>query len=144
MAADPRIAALIPHAGRMVLLERILRWDDTDIALATTTHRDPTHPLATAAGLRSVHLCEYGAQAMAVHGGLTAEAQGRRAQPGLLVSLRDVALHCDYVHDLPGELEVVAHRLHDSGSAWQYTFEVRHAGVLLAEGRAMVAAAGGG
>lgn len=143
MAADPRIAELIPHAGRMCLLERIVRWDDAGILLATTTHRDPANPLATPAGLRAIHLCEYGAQAMAVHGGLTAQARGRRALPGLLVSLRDVALHCDWVQELAGELEVAAHRLHDSGTAWQYTFRVTHEGRLLAEGRAMVSAAPG-
>ena len=140
MAADERIAALIPHAGSMCLLERIERWDDSGVTLATGTHREPCNPLATAAELRAIHLCEYGAQAMAVHGGLTARARGERAQPGLLVSLRDVALHCDHVQDLPGELLVEAWRLHDSGSAWQYAFRVTHAGVLLAQGRATVSA----
>jgi predicted hotdog family 3-hydroxylacyl-ACP dehydratase len=140
MADDERIAAIIPHAGRMCLLERIEHWDDSGVTLATATHRDPRNPLATAAGLRAIHLCEYGAQAMAVHGGLTAQARGARAQSGLLVSLRDVTLHRDYVQDLPGELFVEARRLHDSGSAWQYTFRVTHADVLLAQGRATISA----
>jgi predicted hotdog family 3-hydroxylacyl-ACP dehydratase len=143
MAADPRIAALIPHAGRMCLLERIVHWSETDVLLATTTHCDPANPLATAAGLRAIHLCEYGAQAMAVHGGLIAAAAGRHSVPGLLVSLRDVELHCDFVHELDGELEVAAHRLHDSGAAWQYAFRVTHAGRLLAQGRALVSSAAG-
>lgn len=140
MAADARIAALIPHAGTMCLLERIEHWDDTSVTLATATHRNPDHPLAGRSGLRAIHLCEYGAQAMAVHGGLTAQARGERAQPGLLVSLRDVALHCDFVHEFAGELIVEATRLHDSGSAWQYSFRVLHAGTLLAQGRATVSA----
>jgi predicted hotdog family 3-hydroxylacyl-ACP dehydratase len=140
MAADPRIAALIPHAGGMCLLERIERWDDTGIALATSTHRDPGNPLARESRLRAIHLCEYGAQAMAVHGGLVAQGRGERARPGLLVSLRDVVLHCDFVQDLDGELLVEADRLHASESAWQYLFRVRHAGRLLAQGRATVSA----
>lgn len=140
MAADARIAALIPHAGTMCLLERIEHWDDTSVTLATATHRNPDHPLAGRSGLRAIHLCEYGAQAMAVHGGLTAQARGERAQPGLLVSLRDVALHCDFVHEFAGELIVEATRLHDSGSAWQYSFRVLHADTLLAQGRATVSA----
>lgn len=140
MAVDARIAALIPHAGTMCLLERIEHWDDTSVTLATATHRNPDHPLAGRSGLRAIHLCEYGAQAMAVHGGLTAQARGERAQPGLLVSLRDVALHCDFVHEFAGELIVEATRLHDSGSAWQYSFRVLHADTLLAQGRATVSA----
>jgi len=140
MVADERIAALIPHAGTMCLLERIVHWDDSSVTLATTTHRNPDNPLATAAGLRSIHLCEYGAQAMAVHGGLAAAARGERALPGLLVSLRDIALHCAFVNDLEGELIVQATRLHDGGVAWAYAFSVLHADVLLAQGRATVSA----
>ena len=75
---------------------------------------------------------------MAVHGGLTAEARGTRARPGLLVSLRDVELHCEYVQGSAGDIEVAAHRLHDSDTAWQYTFRVSHQGTLLARGRATV------
>lgn len=141
MTADARIAALIPHAGSMSLLESVLSWDDTRLTAATTTHRDPGNPLARDGRLRAVHLCEYGAQAMALHGGLSAQARGERARPGLLVSLRDVVFGCDFVHGLAGELIVEAHRLHDSGSAWQYDFRVTHAGQLLAHGRATVSLA---
>ena len=140
MPADERIATLIPHAGTMCLLERIVHWDDTSVTLATTTHRNPRNPLATASGLRAIHLCEYGAQAMAVHGGLSADARGEQALAGLLVSLRDVTLNCDFVQGLEGELIVEAQRLHASEAAWQYAFRVLHAGLLLAQGRATVSA----
>ena len=141
MAVDECNAALIPHAGAMCLLERIEHWDDTSVTIATATHRDPANPLASRLGLRAIHLCEYGAQAMAVHGGLTAKARGERAQPGLLVSLRDVSLGCDFVHDLEGELLVEARRVQSSDTAWQYEFRVTHAGRLLAQGRATVSVA---
>jgi predicted hotdog family 3-hydroxylacyl-ACP dehydratase len=141
MAVDECIAALIPHTGAMCLLQRIEHWDDTSVTVATATHRDSANPLASRLGLRAIHLCEYGAQAMAVHGGLTAKARGERAQPGLLVSLRDVSLGCDFVQDLEGELLVEARRLHESGTAWQYEFRVTHAGRLLAQGRATVSVA---
>jgi predicted hotdog family 3-hydroxylacyl-ACP dehydratase len=125
----------------MCLLERVVDWDDASVTLATTTHRDPANPLARGGRLHAIHLCEYGAQAMAVHGGLAARARGERARPGLLVSLRDVVLARDFVHDLPGELEVEARRLHDSSTAWQYEFRVTHAGRLLGQGRAVVSLA---
>jgi predicted hotdog family 3-hydroxylacyl-ACP dehydratase len=125
----------------MCLLERVVDWDDASVTLATTTHRDPANPLARGGRLHAIHLCEYGAQAMAVHGGLAARARGERARPGLLVSLRDVVLARAFVHDLPGELEVEARRLHDSSTAWQYEFRVMHAGRLLAQGRAVVSLA---
>jgi predicted hotdog family 3-hydroxylacyl-ACP dehydratase len=138
---EPLIETLVPHAGRMCLLERIVSWDDTRATLATTTHRDPANPLARDGRLRAIHLCEYGAQAMAVHGGLVATARGERARPGLLVSLRDVVLACDFIEDLEGELVVEAARVHGGADAWQYDFRVSHAGQLLAHGRAMVSLA---
>lgn len=141
MAVDPRIAQLVPHAGAMCLLERIVCWDDSSIALATATHRDPANPLAGTGGLRAIHLCEYGAQAMAVHGGLLAGARGERASPGMLASLRDVELQCDYVDRLDGELLVEARRVQAGESAWQYSFRVTHRGTLLAQGRALVSIA---
>ena len=140
MAVDADIAGLIPHAGTMCLLERIEHWDDSCVTLTTRTHRDPANPLTGRSGLRAIHLCEYGAQAMAVHGGLAARARGERASPGLLVSLRDVSVYRDFVHDLDGELRVEARRIHASESAWQYSFRVAHAGTLLAQGRATMSA----
>jgi len=138
MVVDACIADLVPHSGSMCLLERIVRWDESGVTAATTTHRAPMHPLASGGRLRAIHLCEYGAQAMAVHGGLTAQARGGHARPGLLVSLRDVSLSCDFIEGLDGELTVVAIRLHDSGTAWQYTFRVTHLDEVLAHGRAVV------
>jgi predicted hotdog family 3-hydroxylacyl-ACP dehydratase len=138
---EQRIASLVPHAARMCLLERVIRWDEESVATATATHRDPANPLAHGGRLRAIHLCEYGAQAMAVHGGLIAEARGSRARPGLLVSLRDVALDCDFVHEYGGELIVEARRLLAGDSAWQYEFRIAHAGQRLAQGRATVSLA---
>jgi len=141
VTVEPRIETLVPHAGRMCLLERIVSWDDTRVTLATATHRDPANPLARDGRLRAIHLCEYGAQAMAVHGGLLAIARGERERPGLLVSLRNVLLTCDFIDDLEGELLVEAMRVHGGAEAWQYDFRVSHADRPLAHGRAMVSLA---
>jgi predicted hotdog family 3-hydroxylacyl-ACP dehydratase len=132
------IRDLIPHSGSMCLLERIVAWDAGRLTAATGTHRRADNPLLRGGRLDSVHLCEYGAQAMAVHGGLLAHQQGRRAPPGLLASLRDVWLAPVAVQDCTGELEVVAMRLFGDGNGWQYEFEVFHQSVLLASGRVAV------
>jgi predicted hotdog family 3-hydroxylacyl-ACP dehydratase len=132
------IESLIPHAGAMCLLDRVVEWTSEHIVLATSTHRSPTNPLRSGGRLRALHLCEYGAQAMAVHGGLIAQAAGKTANPGLLVSLRDVKLNRDSVDELPGELTVRAERLMESPGSWQYRFVIHHGDELLAEGRAAV------
>ena len=138
MPPPERIDALIPHAGGMCLLDRIVTWDEERVVLATASHRRADNPLRSGGRLRCVHLCEYGAQAMAVHGGLLAAAEGGRAPPGVLVSLRDVILAADFVDGLPGELRVEAVRLHGAPGSWQYRFSVSHAGRELARGRAAV------
>jgi predicted hotdog family 3-hydroxylacyl-ACP dehydratase len=133
------ILALVPHQGAMCLWDEVLSWDAGAIRLRARNHRDPAHPLRGADGrLRAVHLCEYGAQAMAVHGGLRAQAAGEAARPGVLVALRAVELHVARIDDLPGALECEASVLIDSDAGWQYAFRIHHAGALLAQGRAAV------
>ncbi|HVR80895.1 MAG TPA: phosphotransferase [Luteimonas sp.] len=132
------ILALVPHQGAMCLWDEVLAWDQCSIRLRAHNHRDPAHPLRSGGRLRAVHLCEYGAQAMAVHGGLRARAAGGSARPGLLVALRGVELQIARIDDLPGALDCVAEVLIDSDSGWQYAFRITHVDTLLAEGRAAV------
>lgn len=134
------IAALIPHQGLMCLWEEVVEWDDERIVLRSHGHRDPAHPLRHAQRLHAVHLCEYGAQTMAVHGGLLAARDGAAIRPGVLVALRGVQLQVARIDDLPGALEGTARKLIDTGESWQYEFEIRHAGDLIAQGRAAVMA----
>ncbi|HEU4655407.1 MAG TPA: hypothetical protein VFS47_15575 [Steroidobacteraceae bacterium] len=131
-------AKLIPHQGTMCLLERVVEWDDARIKLESSTHRSPTNPLRANGKLRAVHLCEYGAQAMAVHGALRSQGSGERPKPGMLVSLRNVKLHCDFVEHLDGAIVVEAECLQATADSLQYTFRVSHRDTMLAEGRAMV------
>jgi predicted hotdog family 3-hydroxylacyl-ACP dehydratase len=132
------IAALTPHQGTMCLWDEVVDWNPQRISLRARNHRDPAHPLRSHGKLRAVHLCEYGAQAMAVHGGLRAQAQGGAARPGMLVALRGVELHIARIDDLPNALECEAELLADGDDSQQYAFRIRHAGTLLAEGRAAV------
>lgn len=132
------IEQLIPHAGGMCLLERVLAFDDSGLHAQSEAHRDPAHPLRRDGRLSALHLCEYGAQAMAVHGGLLAAREGRTAPPGLLVSLRGVELGRTFIDDLPGPLDVYALDVADSGAGWQCSFRIEHAGEVLATGRASV------
>ena len=132
------ILSLVPHQGDMCLWDEVLAWDARSIRLRAANHRDPAHPLRSQGQLRAVHLCEYGAQAMAVHGGLLARAAGGRAKPGLLVALRAVELHVARIDDLAGDISCDAEMLTDGDSSWQYAFRITHDARLLAEGRAAV------
>jgi predicted hotdog family 3-hydroxylacyl-ACP dehydratase len=133
--------ALIPHQGAMCLLDDILAWDENAIHARSRSHLRIDNPLRSDGCLRAVHLCEYGAQAMAVHGGLIARAAGSTAAPGFLVSLRAVELALARIDDLPDALDVYAEKLVSGETGWQYLFRIEHAGAEIARGRAVVLAA---
>ncbi|TCV96271.1 putative hotdog family 3-hydroxylacyl-ACP dehydratase [Luteibacter rhizovicinus] len=130
---------LVPHAGDMCLLDVVLAWDERTIHARSTNHTMPSHPLRGDHGLHAVHLSEYGAQAMAVHGALRARAAGGgAARPGMLVSLRGVDLAVERVDTLEGALDIHAECLYADDSGAQYTFRIEHDGVVVASGRAAV------
>jgi predicted hotdog family 3-hydroxylacyl-ACP dehydratase len=134
----PDLRSLVPHAGVMCLLDRIVDADASGVVCATATHRSPGNPLRSGGRLAALHLAEYGAQAMAVHGGL--EDPAPRA--GMLVAVRDLKLHVDRVDDVDGELLVEARRLVANQGGLIYSFVVRAAQRELASGRVSVMFAG--
>jgi predicted hotdog family 3-hydroxylacyl-ACP dehydratase len=140
MSDRTHIAALIPHAGRMCLLDHIIEWDDTHIVCATATHCDPHNPLRHGDRLAAVHLAEYGAQAMAVHGGLLAEREGRHALPGMLVSIRDLQLAIDRLDTSPTLLTISATKLVADANGWMYSFIATIADRPIGSGRVAVLA----
>jgi predicted hotdog family 3-hydroxylacyl-ACP dehydratase len=132
-----QIAALIPHQGTMCLLDSVQESTPDRIICLTRSHASPENPLRHHGRLSAVHLCEYGAQAMALHGGLTASVAGLRPQSGMLIALREVQFSASEVEPF-GELEVQAQRVHTSDAASQYAFSVSREGQALAIGRATV------
>ncbi len=132
------IEARIPHRGSMCLLEQLESWDTQRIHCSTQTHRAPGNPLRTASGLLAPNAIEYAAQAMALHGGLTASA-GQAPSAGFLASVRQVRFGVDRLDEVEGALQVHATRL--SGDERQVLYEFRVADAndrSLAQGRAVV------
>ena len=126
------ILALVPHQGAMCLWDAVVAHDGTRILLRAGSHRDPAHPLRSDGQLRAVHLCEYGAQAMAVHGGLRGRASGAPVRPGMLVALRGVGLQVARIDDLPGALGRGGADM--EGEQPAYAFRISH-GASAAAGR---------
>lgn len=131
-------AHLIPHAGAMCLLDEVVDWDATRLHARSASHLRADNPLRADGMLHAVNLCEYAAQAMALHGALRGRAAGAVARPGLLVALRDVALAVERVDDLPGRLQIHVECLIAMADSLQYDFRVEHRGGVLATGRAAV------
>ncbi|HUP90707.1 MAG TPA: hypothetical protein VM074_00555 [Solimonas sp.] len=132
------IARLIPHAGAMCLWDELLSATDAVALCRTDSHRRGHNPLRRDGRLAALHLIEYGAQAMAVHGGWLAHAAGSAAQPGVLAAVRDLQLQVDYLDDLAAPLECTARRLVANAGGWLYEFEISSGGRELGRGRASV------
>lgn len=88
------IAQVVPHQGAMLLLDEILRWDDT--YLCASTHILPAMPMADGHGLPAWAGLELMAQATAALAGCRARRQGLPVQPGFLVGTRRYSANCNY------------------------------------------------
>lgn len=142
MIGREEILALVPHAGPMCLLERVVQWDENCVRCESDNHRDEGHPLRRHGALAGLHLIEYGAQAAAVHGALLAREASRRRQPGVLVSVRDCELLVEHLHELPGPLDIRACRELSRPDALIYSFEIGMGERRLARGRISIMLAG--
>lgn len=131
------IAARIPHQGGMCLLDRVERWDQDSVRCRAASHRFPDNPLRAHGRLGAACGIEYAAQAMAVHGALLAGTDAP-PRPGMLASVRSVALHAARLDDIPGDLLVEAACLSSDGNHVIYGFSVRDGERILLEGRAAV------
>lgn len=129
------LCALLPHTGRMCLLDRVLRFDDTEIECETRSHRERDNPLRLDDTLPAVCGVEYVAQAMGIHGRIAADDTSK-PRAGYLASLRDLALHVERLDDIAGPLTVRARRVADSGDSVMCEFSMHAGARLLLTGRA--------
>jgi predicted hotdog family 3-hydroxylacyl-ACP dehydratase len=132
-----RIRALIPHQGSMCLLDGVIAWDGDTIQCTASSHHAPDNPLRRNGRLSAVCGIEYAAQAMALHGALTAQG-GQAQRPGLLASVRDTRCHAASLDSAAGVLSVEARLLMSEGARVIYSFSLSCEGLLLVEGRAAV------
>ena len=118
------LCKLVPHSERMCLLDYVDSWSDDWIVCGSTTHQQLDNPLLRDGLLSVVHAAEYGAQAMAVHGGLLQQQHGVKASPGYLAALRDVNFYVMRLDNIKGDMRVRAIRLIESETSLMYEFEI--------------------
>lgn len=137
------IAARIPHAGTMCLLERVQHWDAEHIHCVASSHTHADNPLAQEGCLGMSNGIEYAAQAMAVHGALLA-GQDTAPAAGYLTSVRDVQWEGERLDTLGPELQVHAQRLSGDSNTILYGFRLEANGRTVLSGRASVMLDAGG
>lgn len=140
MIEHDELCSLIPHSFDMCLLDRVDSWDQDKIVCYSNSHLLQTNPLRREERLSSVHLLEYAAQAMAVHGGLHDREQGLQMTEGYLAALRDVNINIIELDTLQAELKTEANKILSQGGNMIYSFTVSSADATLVSGRATVVA----
>jgi len=138
MIGHDELCSLIPHSHDMCLLDSVEFWDEDKIICYSNSHRLQKNPLRRDDNLSSVHVLEYAAQAMAVHGGLHNRENGKQMTEGYLAALRDVKLNLCELNLLKGELLIEANKILSQDGNMIYTFTVSSEKVPLASGRATV------
>ncbi len=138
LVGNEAIRQLIPHAGEMCLLDAVTAWDESSIQCTTNSHRDLNNPLRRGNQLSIVTAMEYGAQAMAIHGGLLAKQAGQPNISGYLVALRDVKLMRARLDDIEATLTVSANQLLASHGNMVYEIVVQNQDEVVASGRVTV------
>jgi len=134
------LCSLIPHSYDMCLLDHVESWNKDNIVCFSQSHYLQTNPLRRDESLSSVHLIEYAAQAMAVHGGLQDREQGKKMTEGYLAALRDVNINLCRLDKIQSELKIEATKIFSQGGNMIYSFKVFSAELELASGRATVVA----
>lgn len=132
------LEALVPHAGRMCLLDKVRCFDAERIECLAYAADDPGNPLRCAGHLHAVHAVEYAAQAMAVHGALLQQGDAINGQ-GRLASVRNVRWGRRALDDRGGPLRIRCRRLGGDSSGVLFEFEVADAEGTLASGQGMIA-----
>lgn len=125
------LLGLIPHAGSMCLLDRIVTHSEHAIECIARAPTASDHPLQRDGQISALHLVEYAAQAMAAHGAL----QSGGVQRGMLAALREVRFYTNRIDALDMELIVHATRRISQPTGSLYDFQVHATGRLLCEGR---------
>lgn len=129
------LCSLIPHSGRMCLLDSVEAWSDKHIVCHSDSHTAADNPLRSEGALYAMQGVEYAAQAAAVHGGLLARERGEQNPPGFLAAVRDVKLHVERLDTVAQPLRVEASELMRSGDNVIYSFSIETAGQRLLQGR---------
>lgn len=132
------LCRLLPHAGRMCLLDTLVSWSPERIVCETSSHRQPDNPLRRDGRLATVNAIEYAAQAMGIHGGLEARERGEKVTGGYLGGLRDVKMTQTDLSACDGPLRIEAERLLAQPGGSIYRFAVYCGADCLIAGQATV------
>jgi predicted hotdog family 3-hydroxylacyl-ACP dehydratase len=134
---------MIPHAGRMCLLDEVIEWTEATIRCISRSHREGDNPLRAGDDLPALCGIEYAAQAMAAHGRLSATVR-ETPRAGYIASVRDIVCQARRLDDLEHDLVIDAERLMGDEERVLYRFALFAGGMEILRGKAAVILDAGG
>lgn len=129
------LCELIPHGGRMCLISALVDWDHKQLHCRSDSHQSTDNPLRHRGQLHAVHAIEYGAQAAAIHAGLSGREWSTPPEPAVLAGAFEVSLRATRLDNIHGQLEISVRCVLGLSDNALYEFWVGHAGEELAKGR---------
>ena len=119
------IAERIPHGPGLVLIDRLLHFDEFTIEAMTRSHQRPDHPLAREDGSLPIAAgIEYGGQTIALHLALLGSPSSRTPGIGLLVRARNLRWSRDRLDTLKPPMRLWARRIDFTPPLALYHFEL--------------------
>lgn len=134
MLDQQQIAKMLPHAGDMCLLSKVLTWDAEQLTGLAVDLNFKNNPLLCDAELFSITGVEYAAQAVAVHAGL---ASGQTSGEGYLVQIKNINIHKPKLSSEPIKVAVYKQALQPYSMI--YDFKISESAELIIEGTLMIA-----
>jgi predicted hotdog family 3-hydroxylacyl-ACP dehydratase len=149
---NSELRTMLPHAGAMCLLERVVRCNATEIECVAISHRQSNNPLRFNNELPAHVGVEYCAQAIAIHGYVTsfvtkassavqssaavAQASPRHGYLAVILNTHWHIARLDECHDV---LQVIATKQTTLQQGVSYSFAIKHQGHEVLTGQAIVA-----
>lgn len=141
MLDKTQIRDLLPHQGRMFLLDEVIAYDREAIECRASSHRDAGNPLRHM-DILPVHAgIEYAAQAAGVHGGLLNRIANPQAaaQLGYLAVLSNIEWQVSRLDNLPEPLCIHAKRVAVTPGGRLYRFRIEHRATSIMQGELVIA-----
>jgi predicted hotdog family 3-hydroxylacyl-ACP dehydratase len=130
MSFFPPVSDLLPHTGRMVLVDEVV-FSEPDRVRCRLTIR-PDSLFVNDGRVRAAVAVEYMAQAIGVYAGLRAHAAGRPIEVGYLIGTRQLTLDRDHF-EVGDELMVDAEHLWGEEHLGSFRCVVRRGADIVAE-----------
>lgn len=134
-----KIGRHLPHAGRMVLIERVIFSNASTIRCLCHDPRDPLHPLRQGGILPVTAGIEYAAQAAALHA--ASGRQSNRPATGHLAILQNIQWSTDRLDLIDSDIEIIADQVSALPIGLHYRFclnagehELMAGGIIIALG----------